>query len=193
MSGNTKQRILDAAEEIMLTKSFHSVGLNEVLAAVKVPKGSFYHYFTSKEQFGVEMISHYVSDHTERLRKFFGAPETTALQRFSRYWASLTRRIAHAECRQCCLVAKLGLEVANFSEPMRAVLAKGLKTWRAIYERAVREGQADGSIRKNLKPRDAAAIIQDIWQGAMQRMQVEKNVAPLRSAARFLSSYLAKS
>ena len=34
----TKERILDAAEEIMLQKSFHSVGLNEILTAVKVPK-----------------------------------------------------------------------------------------------------------------------------------------------------------
>jgi AcrR family transcriptional regulator len=52
----TKERILDAAEDLMLAKSFHSVGLNEILSAVKVPKGLFYHYFTSKEQFGVELI-----------------------------------------------------------------------------------------------------------------------------------------
>ena len=74
MSMSTKQRILEAAEDIMLTKSFHSVGLAEILAAVKVPKGSFYHHFSSKEQFGVELISHYVQEHTARLRKFFGAP-----------------------------------------------------------------------------------------------------------------------
>src|ERR1700748_1608771 len=57
----TKERILDAAEGIMLQKSFHSVGLNEILSAVKVPKGSFYHYFQSKEQFGVELLKHYVA------------------------------------------------------------------------------------------------------------------------------------
>ena len=58
----TKERILDAAEQIMLEKSFHSVGLNEILKAVGVPKGSFYHHFESKEQFGVEMLKHYVAD-----------------------------------------------------------------------------------------------------------------------------------
>ena len=60
----TKERILDAAEELMLEKSFHSVGLTEILEAVKVPKGSFYHHFKSKEQFGVEMLKHYVADAT---------------------------------------------------------------------------------------------------------------------------------
>src|SRR3954447_18309318 len=62
MTGTTKERILNAAEELMLQKSFHSVGLNEILSAVKVPKGSFYHYFESKEHFGVELLKHYVAD-----------------------------------------------------------------------------------------------------------------------------------
>lgn len=66
---NTKERILDAAEGIMLQKSFHSVGLNEILSAVKVPKGSFYHYFQSKEQFGVELLKHYVADASAYKRK----------------------------------------------------------------------------------------------------------------------------
>src|SRR5258707_11956369 len=65
----TKERILEAAEEIMLQKSFHSVGLNEILSAVKVPKGSFYHYFQSKEQFGVELLKHYVADASAFKRK----------------------------------------------------------------------------------------------------------------------------
>src|SRR5688572_28308165 len=65
----TKERILDAAEEIMLQKSFHSVGLNEILAAVKVPKGSFYHYFESKEHFGVELLRHYLAEATAWKRR----------------------------------------------------------------------------------------------------------------------------
>lgn len=175
----------------MLTKSFHSVGLMEILAAVKVPKGSFYHHFSSKEQFGVELISHYVKEHTARLRKFFDAPGTKALQKLVDYWGYQIGHATADECQQGCLVVKLGLEVASFSEPMREVLADGLKTWRGIFEQVVRAGQADRSIRKELDPAETAAAIQDQWQGAMQRMQVEKNVAPLRSAAKFLRSSLA--
>src|SRR4249919_3117568 len=100
MSGTTKERILDAAEEIMLTKSFHSVGLSEILAAVKVPKGSFYHYFRSKEQFGVELISHYVGEHTARLQKFFATPGVNALQKFVDYWAFQIGKVTEGECQQ---------------------------------------------------------------------------------------------
>jgi TetR/AcrR family transcriptional repressor of nem operon len=187
----TKERILDAAKDLILTKSFHSVGLAEILAAVNVPKGSFYHHFNSKEQFGVELIAHYVQEHTAELRKFFAAPGTNALQKLVEYWNYQVGYATAGACRQGCLVVKLGLEVASFSEPMRAVLADGLKTWRAIFEEVVRAGQADGSIRRALNPAETAAAIQDHWQGAMQRMQVEKDVAPLRAAARFLRASLA--
>ena len=53
----------------MLERSFHSVGLNQILSAVKVPKGSFYHYFKSKEEFGVEMLTHYASTSNAYRRK----------------------------------------------------------------------------------------------------------------------------
>lgn len=177
----------------MLTKGFHAVGLNEILTAVNVPKGSFYHHFESKEQFGVELIRHYVAAHLERLKRFFGASEVTGLQRFDDYWAYVIGRMTDQGCQQCCLIVKLGLEVSNFSEPMRAALATGMKSARAIYARAIRDGQADGTIAAGLDPDEAAVAIQHMWQGALQRMLVEKSVTSLRSAAQFLRVYLAAS
>ncbi len=47
-----RQSILDIAKPIILGKGFSAVGLNEILGAADVPKGSFYHYFKSKELFG---------------------------------------------------------------------------------------------------------------------------------------------
>jgi TetR/AcrR family transcriptional regulator, transcriptional repressor for nem operon len=191
-NGATKERILDAAEGIMLAKSFHSVGLNEILSAVKVPKGSFYHYFASKEQFGAELIRHYVRAHTAKIEKFLADRELKALDRFSAYWSYLIGRMTECGCSGgACLVSKLSSEVSTFSEPMREALAEGLGAWRHLFENIVREGQQDRSIRKDVKPALAAAIIQDTWQGAIQRMHVEKSVAPLRTAAQFLRAWLA--
>lgn len=188
----TKERILEGAEEIMLTKGFHAVGLSEILTAVQVPKGSFYHHFGSKEQFGVELIRHYVARHLEKLRRFFAVPEPSGLQRFNDYWSYVVGRMTEQGCQQCCLLVKLGLEVANFSEPMRNELAAGSKAARGIYAQAIRDGQKDGSIVRGLNPDEAATAIQLMWQGALQRMLVERSVSPLRSATQFLHAYLEK-
>ncbi len=191
-TATTKERILEAAEEIMLAKSFHSVGLNEILAAVKVPKGSFYHYFQSKEQFGVELLRHYVNEASEWKRKLLLNPEQEP-NPFMRLMAFIDLAAAHLlekECQCACLVSKLASEVATFSDPMRAVLADGIREWRGIFEQVIAEGQKKGVIRKKLDAAETAGLISDLWMGASQRCQVERNVAPIRSAAQFIRNYL---
>jgi TetR/AcrR family transcriptional repressor of nem operon len=189
----TKERILDAAEDLMLAKSFHSVGLNEILSAVKVPKGSFYHYFTSKEQFGVELIRHYVSEATAFKRKMLLTNQLgeNAYERITTFCNGAVARSAECSCQAGCLITKLCAEVATMSDDMRNEVAKGMKDWGDIYTQLVEEGQREGSIRADLKPKVAGWILHDVWLGAMQRMLVERSVAPLRNAAAFVQSYLA--
>lgn len=55
-TADVRQHILDTAKPIMLRKGFSAVGLNEILQAAGVPKGSFYHYFGSKEAFGEALL-----------------------------------------------------------------------------------------------------------------------------------------
>lgn len=187
----TKVRILEAAQGIMLEKSFHSVGLNEILASVKVPKGSFYHYFASKEQFGAELLRHYVDQNSERMRTILLGTDLDALQRLVAYVDGAAAMMLEGCCKQVCLVAKLAAEVSTFSESMREVLAQGSRDSRDIFERVVREGQASGCIRKDLAPAVAAGIVQDLCQGAMHRAHIERSAAALRGAAQFLREYLA--
>jgi TetR/AcrR family transcriptional repressor of nem operon len=191
-TATTKERILDAAEELMLTKSFHSVGLNEILSAVKVPKGSFYHYFASKEQFGVELLKHHVSEATATKRRVLLNEEMEAnpLDRLLAYLNGHIAKLMECECQCNCLVLKLATEVSAMSDDMRVVLADGMRDWRGIFEKLIREGQAKKVMRADLDPSATAAMISDYWTGALQRMVVERSVAPLKSVAVFLSHYL---
>lgn len=192
VTATTKERILDAAEEIMLQKSFHSVGLNEILSAVKVPKGSFYHYFQSKEQFGVELLKHYVADASAYKRRALLTTELAEdpYERLMTYLDLNIAKLFEKSCKCSCLVLKLASEVATFSDDMREVLANGMREWRGFMEKLVIEGQQKGVIRRDLDPTVAAAILQDLWMGACQRSQVERSVAPLRAAALFIRNHL---
>jgi TetR/AcrR family transcriptional repressor of nem operon len=188
----TKERILDAAEEIMLQKSFHSVGLNEILSAVKVPKGSFYHYFQSKEQFGVELLKHYVADASSYKRRALLTTELSEnpFERLLAYFDLHIAKLMENGCQCSCLIAKLATEVATFSDDMRAVLAEGAREWTGYLEKVLIEGQEKGVVRKGLDPKATALLIHDLWMGASLRMQVVRNVAPLRSVVVFLREYL---
>ena len=52
---DAKNHILDCGERLIANKGFVGVGLVEILTAAGIPKGSFYHYFGSKERFGEEI------------------------------------------------------------------------------------------------------------------------------------------
>ena len=64
---NTRQHILETGHRIIAGKGFSSVGLNEILKTAGVPKGSFYHYFGSKERFGEALLAQYLERYLAQL------------------------------------------------------------------------------------------------------------------------------
>lgn len=188
----TKERILDAAEGLMLTRSFHSVGLAEILSTVQVPKGSFYHYFKSKEQFGVEMLKHYVDGATAYKTRMLlsPVPEPDALKRLLTYLEGNIVKSHENEGKCPCLVVKLAAEVADFSDDMRRVLADGSKEWLEIMRRLIQEGMDAGSIRLMPDAAAAAAVVQDLFTGAMHRAVMGRSSQPLRAAVDFIRQWL---
>lgn len=188
---HTKERILDAAEELMWKKSFHSVGLNEILTAVGVPKGSFYHYFESKEHFGVEMLKHYIQaatlEKTRMLNSEYGNPDP--VKRLLEMLEASIESFQEKEGKCPCLVLKLASEVTDLSEPMRQELAKGMKTWLGILAAVFEEAAMKRLIKKATDPELEARILRDLWAGAIQRATILKSREPLDTALGFLRKH----
>jgi TetR/AcrR family transcriptional repressor of nem operon len=181
---HTKERILDAAEELMWEKSFHSVGLNEILKAVGVPKGSFYHYFESKEHFGVELLNHYFREATHRTSDMLLNRETEAdpMKRLVSFLEESIARFRENNGKCPCLVLKLASEVTSLSEPMRKELAKGFKTWLGILSEVFEEAKLLGMIPSDMDSSNEAGLMRDLWAGAIQRATVTKSTAPMENA-----------
>jgi TetR/AcrR family transcriptional regulator, transcriptional repressor for nem operon len=81
----TRDKIIDSGMRAMLDKSFNAVGLNEILADAGVPKGSFYHYFKSKEAFGVAVVERFATKAADELRKILGDVSQSPLSRLRRW------------------------------------------------------------------------------------------------------------
>jgi TetR/AcrR family transcriptional regulator, transcriptional repressor for nem operon len=192
-TNDTKARILDAAEAIMLEKGFNGVGLNEILKSVGVPKGSFYHWFPSKEQFGVELLQHYCAETLDYKKRWLTKKDTlpNALERLVAFMESAVSKLLENDCQQICLIAKLSTEVASWSEPMRQTLAKGFTDVIELYQQVIVEGQAQGSISQQLDAQATAHILHDLWFGAYLRSAICRTVQPCRQAIALVKSYLA--
>lgn len=160
------------------------MGLNQILAAVEVPKGSFYHYFDSKEQFGVEMLRHYANGSTAYKRQMLlnRDVEHDPIQRLLTLLIAIIGKIQENGGKCPCLIQKLASEVADFSEPMRKELANYFADSVAIVKEVLDEASEKGGLPPDLDTTAEAAFIQDFWSGAQQRASIYRNAEPLRQA-----------
>jgi len=190
---HTKERIIEAAEGIMWKRSFHSVGLNEILNAVGVPKGSFYHWFESKEHFGVELLRHYIAAATDEKNHalFSDQHEKHPMKRLIAFLETSIVKFEESGKKCPCLVLKLASEVTDLSEPMRKVLAAGMKTWLALLAGVFDEAKIHGHIRKDVDTAAEAELFRDLWAGAIQRSTICRSTAPMHRALAFLSARIA--
>lgn len=90
MESTTRDKIIASGIQAIISKSYNAVGLNEILAAAGVPKGSFYHFFKSKEDFGVAVVEHFAARAAEHLRTVLRESSRSPLARL-RYWFESSR------------------------------------------------------------------------------------------------------
>ncbi|MDQ1036855.1 TetR/AcrR family transcriptional repressor of nem operon [Streptomyces sp. V3I8] len=178
-STDTRRSILDVAQRTMAHKGYSAVGINEVLAEAGVPKGSFYHYFASKDAFGEALLKSYFDEYLSDMDRLLAQPDTSAAERLMAYWRQWQETQSVDECQGKCLAVKLGAEVADLSESMRLALKDGTGGIVDRIERMIVSGLADGSIAVDGDPRETAQALYDMWLGGSIMAKIHRSIAPM--------------
>lgn len=189
---DTRDRILDAGAELILGRGFSAVGLAEILGRAQVPKGSFYYYFDSKENFGVALLERYFQDYDAGVVSLFNDTRMTARERLLRYftaWIDLHERSA---CEIICLAVKLSGEVSDLSEPMRKVLSAGMTRMVERIAAAVAAGVGDGSLAPVADTSGLAEGLYAMWMGGALLAKAHRSTAPFHGCLAQTEGLLAK-
>ena len=179
---DVREKIIATGQAIMGGKGYSAVGLNEILTAAGVPKGSFYHYFSSKDAFGVALLESYFESYLAEIDRTMATSGLTMAQRLMKYWELWQTSQSFHNCEGKCLAVKLGAEVADLSEPMRLVLQRGIY---GIVERltaAIGAGVADGSLATEGDPAKVAQSLYQLWMGASVMVKIARNTQPFETA-----------
>lgn len=190
LNRDTRSAILATGQRLMGWKGFSAVGLTEILSEAGVPKGSFYHYFGSKDAFGEAMLAAYFDVYHAEMDEILARPGLTLAERLMVYFAAWRENQGAFDCQGRCLAVKLGAEVSDLSEPMRLALKAGTDGIVSRLTAALTAGVAEGSLRLAGTAGDVAAGLYQQWLGAsvmakILRIQDPFDVA-LRSTRRAL-------
>lgn len=179
---DVRENIIAVGQRLIGAKGFSAVGLNEILSAAGVPKGSFYHYFGSKDAFGVALLDSYFEDYLADLDATLAQPGLNMAQRLMNYWRIWQETQSFFDCQGKCLAVKLGAEVADMSEAMRAALNRGTAGIVSRLASAIETGVAEGSLSIGGDPRSVAQSLYQLWLGASVMVKIVRNVQPFETA-----------
>ena len=185
----TRDELVQAGIGVFTERGFASTGIDTVLREVGVPKGSFYHYFASKEEFGLAVIDAYARHYADKLDRLFGDPAVPPFDRFRNFLAEARRAMRKHEFRRGCLIGNLGQEFGCAHEVFAKRLGGVLKDWQRQVGVCLREAQTNGELAPAAEVKKLAEFFWIGWEGAVMRARLERSSRPLDL---FMELYLAQ-
>ncbi len=183
-----RARLLRQGVALLTEKGFSALGIEEVLAAAEVPKGSFYYYFDSKEAFGFALIEAYADYFAAKLDRWFEDQSRTPLDRVRAFIADAREGMARHDFRRGCLVGNLGQEMGVLPSSFRDRLTAVLRDWEERTTRCLRAAQEAGEISADADCARLAEFFWIGWEGAVLRAKLEHDPAALDTfAGQFLA------
>lgn len=176
----------------MVEKGYNHTGIQEILQTVGVPKGSFYHFFSSKEEFGLAIIDYDSQMHDRIVAQYLGDTNLSPLNRLKRYFAFKLEEFETLHYREGCLFGNLSQELADQNERFRLSLQQATERWRAQFAQCIAAAQAAGEISKQQQAQDLAEFCLNSWEGALLQMKVTKSDAPLKNYIQFMFGTILK-
>lgn len=175
-----RTKLLDHGVYLLMTQGYHATGVNEIVNAAQVPKGSFYSYFESKEAFAAEAITHYMEPFIQRLTEHLQNPQIDVLTALKRYYAELIVEVEQNGYKGGCLLGNLMGEIGDTSERCNQALKLAVERYQSLQQKALLKAQQEGTVRKDMNAENMAKLLVNNWQGALLRMKLEQSVQPLQ-------------
>jgi len=161
----TRERLLRAAFREVYRYGFQSAGVDTILAATNVTKGALYYHFENKQALGFAIIEEIIAEITRDrwvlpLERSRNKNPVDALIRIVRAIPSRPRDV-----KSGCPLVNLAQEMSLLDEQFRKRLEKIFHAWQREIAMALRRGQSEGTVRRDLLPEEAASFLIAMIEG----------------------------
>ncbi|WP_437373638.1 TetR family transcriptional regulator C-terminal domain-containing protein [Maribacter litoralis] len=188
MKTEIKDKILNAGVNIIAKKGYNGIGIQEILNEVNIPKGSFYHYFKSKEDFGIQVIKKYTDDSLVYINSFLENTNLNPLQRIYALFYDVQKAYIEKEFKEGCLLGNCSTELGGQKINVSTTLENEFMKMENIFSKCIEEAQVIGQLNSNNSPDELASFIVNGWEGAILRMKSSRNIKPMKTFIELLKT-----
>jgi TetR/AcrR family transcriptional repressor of nem operon len=181
MKGNaTREEIVRIGSDIIGQSGFNATGIETILKRAKVPKGSFYYYFSSKDDFGLAVIERHAKNYAETLTRLLKDESRSPIDRIRNVFEESLQDAETHQCKKGCLIGTLGQELAGQSEKFRKRIEEVFQSWQGQIAECLEEAKKSGRLPKDADSKQLAEFLLTGWEGAILRAKVMKSPRPMR-------------
>jgi TetR/AcrR family transcriptional repressor of nem operon len=178
MTSTTKQDLLELGLGLLLKHGYADLGVATLLEQAGVPKGSFYHHFEDKEDFGLQAIDLYMQNVHVALDAAFGDDRREPLGQI-RHFFEMVSEGYKGDGYLGCLLGGLGQELSGISPAFRKKVEQCFNVIARRFEKALEVAKARGQLREGVDPRELADLLVNCWEGAALRSRLRRSGSPL--------------
>lgn len=180
----TKRQLLEAGLKMLLERGYSDLGVQALLEATNTPKGSFYHHFTNKEDFALQVVDLYMENVHQGLAACLADNGTPPLQRVRSFFEA-TRESYRSDGYLGCMLGGLGQELAGVSETFRTKIDACLATIGEQLAACLVEAKTRGELPEGADPHKMAMLLVNCWEGAALRSRLQRRPDPLNEMLDF--------
>ncbi len=182
-----KEDILKAGHDIMFLNGYNATGIKEITDKVNIPKGSFYNYFKSKEEFGLEVLKYHASHAIKYHERVLLDADMPPLSRLIKFFSDLIDKFDDVSNRRLgCIMGNFSQELASTNKNFRVALDQEFNACETILVQCLTEARDKGQISKDLDPKLVGSFLLNSWQGAILRMKSMGTTKPLKDFKDFI-------
>ena len=178
---HNKEDIIQVGLDLVLSRGFNATGVEAILKQANVPKGSFYNFFSSKEEFGLAIIDKFVAGRAEILFPIFSDESIPPLDRVKKSFNTIIAIFGSDDCSKGCLIGNLGQEMADQFENVRQRLEQALQSWTKELSKLLLQAQKENTIPADTNVDMLAENLISSFQGALLLSKIKKSPEPLRN------------
>ena len=153
-----------------------------------IPKGSFYHYFKSKEDFGIQVIKKHSEDSLVYINSFLEDTSLSPLQRIYSLFEDVQKIYLKKDFKEGCLLGNCSTELGGQKTSFSSTLENEFLKMENEFIKCLEEAQTLGELKTDYSTEDLASFIVNGWEGALLRMKASRNLEPMKKFVEFLKN-----
>lgn len=163
----TRQKLVDATLRLMLHQGYAATTVDEICGEAGLTKGSFFHYFSSKEAIARAAVDHFAQVGTDLYSPAWSDPDADPLEQLHRLLDIMVTFNQRPEQPCVCMVGMMSQELSFVNPEMRDACAGHLTDWTDRVTRMLTEAKKRHVSRTDFDPARAAWFLNSLWQGSM--------------------------